>query len=252
MDISAILKSATKIMCKHSPEILTGLGIAGMVSATVMAVRATPVAIKRIEETKKEEKKESLTVGETLKATWTCYIPTAIASGVSIACLVGSTRISVKRHSALMAAYALTETTLKEYQEQVIQTIGEKKEKEVRDNIAQTRMGKDPITNHEIIATPRGTTQCYDYYSGRYFMSDIETIKQAMITLNHRMLRDNYVSLNEFYYEIDLEGTQVGNTVGWKVDGGKIDVVLSSKLASDNTPCVVVNYSIPPTYDYDR
>ena len=29
---------------KHSPEILTGIGIAGMISATVMAVRATPKA----------------------------------------------------------------------------------------------------------------------------------------------------------------------------------------------------------------
>ena len=36
------LKTAIK---KHSPEILTGIGIAGMITTTVMAVRATPKAL---------------------------------------------------------------------------------------------------------------------------------------------------------------------------------------------------------------
>lgn len=35
---------------KHSPEILTGIGIAGMITTTVMAVRATPKALILIEE----------------------------------------------------------------------------------------------------------------------------------------------------------------------------------------------------------
>lgn len=34
-----LLKTSIK---KHSPEILTGIGIAGMITTTVMAVRATP------------------------------------------------------------------------------------------------------------------------------------------------------------------------------------------------------------------
>ena len=42
-----LLKTSIK---KHSPEILTGIGIAGMITTTVMAVRATPKALILIEE----------------------------------------------------------------------------------------------------------------------------------------------------------------------------------------------------------
>ena len=39
---------------KHSPEILTGIGIAGMITTTFLAVRATPKALELIEEKKDE------------------------------------------------------------------------------------------------------------------------------------------------------------------------------------------------------
>lgn len=50
MDISKTFKSFGFLMKKHSPEILTGVGIAGMISTTVIAVRATPKAWILIEE----------------------------------------------------------------------------------------------------------------------------------------------------------------------------------------------------------
>lgn len=46
-------------MKKHSPEILTGIGIAGMITTTVMAVRATPKALILIEEKKTNLKQTS-------------------------------------------------------------------------------------------------------------------------------------------------------------------------------------------------
>ena len=39
-------------MDKHSPEILTGIGITGMITTTVLAVKATPKALELIEESK--------------------------------------------------------------------------------------------------------------------------------------------------------------------------------------------------------
>ena len=45
-----IVKSLQVTMAKHSPEILTGIGIAGMVATTVLAVRATPKALALLEE----------------------------------------------------------------------------------------------------------------------------------------------------------------------------------------------------------
>ena len=40
--IAAAIRNMRTAVKKHSPEILTGIGIAGMITTTVMAVRATP------------------------------------------------------------------------------------------------------------------------------------------------------------------------------------------------------------------
>ena len=49
---------------EHSPKILMGVGIAGMVTTTIVAVKATPKALKMIEEA--ENDKSSLKMGLSL------------------------------------------------------------------------------------------------------------------------------------------------------------------------------------------
>ena len=44
-NLTKICRNVKTATVKHSPEILTGVGIAGMIMTTVMAVRATPKAI---------------------------------------------------------------------------------------------------------------------------------------------------------------------------------------------------------------
>ena len=49
-NVSGLVKNLRTAMEKHSPEILTGIGIAGMLTTTILAVKATPKAIRIIEE----------------------------------------------------------------------------------------------------------------------------------------------------------------------------------------------------------
>ena len=69
-DLSRFFKSIPIRISKHGPEILTGVGIAGMIGTTVMAVKATPKAIQLLEDKKKETGVEQLPVKEVVKATW--------------------------------------------------------------------------------------------------------------------------------------------------------------------------------------
>jgi hypothetical protein len=59
-----------------------------------------------------------------------------------------------------------------------------------------------------------------------------------------------YISVNDFYYEIGLGNTKIGNDLGWHVDNGLIDLEFSSQLADDGTPCLVLDYRVAPRYDY--
>lgn len=241
------LKTAIK---KHSPEILTGIGIAGMITTTVMAVRATPKAPILIEERKEEIGAEKLEAMDMVKTTWACYIPAAITGTLSVACLIGASSVNARRNAALATAYTLSESALKDYQGKVIEMFGEKKNEAVKDAVAKDKVEKNPVVTREVIITEKGNTLCYDAISGRYFKSDIEKIKKAECELNRQMLDDMYVSLNDFYYEIGLDSVKLGDELGWNVDSGYIDLSFSSQLASDGTPCLVIDYSVAPRYDY--
>ena len=247
-----LIKTIRSGLAKHSPAILTALGITGMIGTTVLAVKATPKALDLIENKKEELDKDKLTVVETVKATWKCYVPAAITCATSASCLIGASSVHTKRNAALATAYKLSESALIEYRDKVVETIGEKKEQSVRDAIAKDHVEKNPVTNNEVIITDRGYTLCYDELSGRYFYSDIEKIKKAANELNRQMLNDMYVSLNELYYELGLEGTKLGEQMGWNVDRGLIDLKFSATVSADDRPCIVLDYRVPPMYDYQN
>ena len=112
--VTRMLYNARTAMKKHSPEILTGIGIAGMITTTVLAVRATPKALILLEEKKKEIEDNSLAPVEVVKTVWICYVPAAVTGAVSVACLVGASSVNVRRNAALATAYTLSESALKE------------------------------------------------------------------------------------------------------------------------------------------
>lgn len=240
---------------KHSPEILTGLGIAGMVSTTVLAVRGTPKALALIEEEKlrryKENDDDILSHVDLIKTAWKPYIPAMVTGTVSIACLIGANSVNAKRMTALTAAYQLSETALTEYREKVVETIGEKKEQTVRDKVSKAKLEKHPVEKAEIIETQKGTTRCFEPASGRYFKSNIDAIKRAENALNERMLHDicGCASLNDLYDELGLDHIEVGDLLGWNVDD-LIKIGIGSHVASDGEPAIVMEYLTAPRYNY--
>lgn len=249
-NLTKFVKSAQVMVSKHTPEILTGIGIAGMITSTVLAVRATPKALQLMDERKFDLEVEKLTVAETVKTTWKCYIPAVVTGAASVGCLIGASSVNARRNAALATAYKLSETALNEYREKVAETIGEKKDKAIREQIDKDHIEEKPVSKNEVIITEKGNTLCYDTISGRYFKSDIDKIKKAVNELNRKMVYDNYVSLNEFYDELDLAHTSVGDDLGWNMENGFIDIYFSSQIADDGTPCIVVNYDVAPKYDY--
>lgn len=257
MNLTQMAKNVRTSMVKHSPEILTGLGIVGMITTTVLAVKATPKALTLID-VAENEKCDELTPMETVKATWKCYIPAAVTGVTSIACIVGASSVNTRRNAALAAAYTLSDTAMREYREKVIETIGEKKELTVNDKVSEKKVADNPIENREVIILDKGNSLFFDPLSSRYFKSDFNKIKAAQNDLNEQILTDPFgtgVSLNDFYREIGLTPTSIGEDMGWNLEIGKLDVYLSAQMINDDseykgTPCGVLNYRVPPKYGF--
>lgn len=250
--LTNLFKSTRTFLGKHSPEILTGIGVTGMITTTILAVKSTPKALMLIEEKKKELGTDELTAIEVVKTAWKPYIP-ALALGIaSASCIIGASAVNAKRNAALATAYAISERTLVRYRDKIIDTIGEKKEKEVREKIAQDEVDKNKVSNNGVIVTSKGNTLCRDAISGRYFRSDIDKIKKIVNELNRQMIYQNYISLNDFYYELGLDPVKNGSALGWNLDSGLIELDFSTCLAENDEPCVVIDYLVGPRYEFDK
>lgn len=255
-NMSALFKDVKMTLAKHSPEILTGLGIAGMITTTILAVKATPKALELIEDKRDElelDSDEKLPIAETVKATWKCYVPTAVIGITSVTCLIGASSVNARRNAALATAYNLSATALSEYREKVLETVGDKKEQIIRNKVAEERINKEPVNQSAIIVSSNGNTRCFDTITKRRFLSDIEAINKIVNELNRRMINgEDYISLNEFYYELGLDGSSVGDELGWNVAGGLIELDFSAQLDTDGIPCIVIDYTVAPKRGFNR
>lgn len=250
------LKGTQKFVSDHAPAILTGIGIAGMVTTTVLAVKATPKAIDLLKEAE-EEKGEKLTPVETVKTAGKYYIP-AVVSGVgAAACFIGSHSVHAKRNAALATAYQISATALNEFKEKTFEVVDEETAKTIREKVAKERVEKNPPRERDV-ATPVITEPmvylCYDSGGNQYFRSNEDAIVKAINRLNARMNnRELYVSLNDLYYELGIRGTDLGEMIGWnRYRDDLIEPIFDSVTAPNGEPCKVLSYSKAPTYDYDR
>ena len=266
-DVSKFFKMAQHAISKYSPEILTGIGIAGMITTTVLAVKATPKALEKIKEEKVKVYDEldpldvpaqaipedvKLKPMEVVKVSWKYYIPAAITGTASIACLIGASKVNYTRNAALATAYNLSQTALADYKAKVVETIGEKKEQVVREKVAKEQLEKNPVSSSkEIIVTGSGEQRFYEAMGHRRFTSTVSDIEKAVNELNRRMRDEVYISLNDLYREIGLDETPVGDVVGWNIDKGYIDISWDSTIDTDGTACIVLDYLVRPTYGYD-
>lgn len=270
LDLSNTIKSVKETISKRSPEILTGFGIAGFVTTTVLAVKATPKALQLIDEKKMEifddlDPKDipgnnadyhdiSLKTTEVIKAAWKPYIPAIVTGIASTACLIGANSVNAKRNAALATAYKLSEAALVTYKEKVIETIGEKKEEEVRKKVAQKHIDDSPAPSKEIVIIGGDEVLFLDAISKRYFKSTVNEIKSIVNKLNADMVTgEPYISLSQFYDEIGLSHTANSDEIGWSLfHGGTIQVDYTPGTTDDNKPCFVLDYTVRPRYDFDR
>ena len=246
------IKAVRGFIIKNSPQILTGIGISGMIFSTVLAVKATPKAVELLENKKKELNADTLSFKEMAETAWKEYIPAGSACLASTVCLICATTISHRRQAALATAYSISEKAFHTYRDKVVETIGEKREKKIRDQIAQDRVNENNGEKRQIIITPKGQTLCMDSISGRYFRSDLDTIRKIINDLNREMTHQNYISLNRLYSTLGLDSIKNGDYIGWNINSGLIELDFDACITDTDEPCIVIDYNIMPKEGFDR
>ena len=245
---------------RNASTILTCLGGVGVVATTITAVKATPKALRLIEEAE-QEKGEQLTKWETVRATAKVYLPSVGVGIATLACIFSAQILNQRQQAALMSAYALLDQSYKDYRRKTIELYGEETDEEIMNAIA--------IENAEDIGV-RGSylgTSCdlaleenngepqvfYDEHSGRYFESTVEQVLTAEYHLNRNYILRGYSYLNEFYEFLGIEETDYGSVLGWAPnDDGMYWIDFNHrKLESEEGKDVyIIEMPFEPTYDF--
>lgn len=247
MKFGNIVQRAGKIASQNSPAILTGLAAAGVLATAYLSGTAS-VEASRVIEDRERELGESLDTKSRIDLTWRLYIPSAGMATLTIGSIFFANRISNRRVVLMASAYTIAEKTLVEYQDKVRETIGSKREQGIREKISQDRVDRNPEVSSQVIILPSGNHLCYEAYTGRYFTSSWETLREAQNDFNKAVLSQGYSSLSEFYDIIGLEHTQVSEEIGWTSDK-LLELMLDSTLSGDKKPCISVGYNpLPKPY----
>lgn len=241
------LNVAKQFTRQYSPEILSGLAVAGVITTAYLTHKAT---VKQEIANAGRTEPEPANLWEKTKEDWKIFIPPAISGAVTIGCIVGATRIGSRRNAALVAGAALADRAFQEYKDEVRELIGERKELEVREKAAQKQIEAEPPSKEVLIVTDNDQL-CYDTLTGRYFRSDIETIRRAENEINAQVIKDMWCSHNEFYALIGLSDVIAGEELGWNMDH-LMSLVFTSHLSPDGVPCLAIGYKQLPTAGYGK
>lgn len=243
-DISRVLK-------RNSTTIMSSTAIAGVVTTSYLSAKATLKARDKIRSFEELELKHDRDRRERLKddirLCWRFYVPTMASGAVTIGCIVGTTRVSNKRAAAAQAAFVLSERAYSEYRNKVIEEYGERKDETLRASIAEDRVRSNPPS--AIVLSGGVGTLCCELETGRYFLSDMETLRRAENDINARLNNHDSASLDDFYYLIGVQPTANSGDRGWHSDK-LLSLEFTPVLTDDNRPCLAFTYNYTrPLYE---
>lgn len=250
--MNSLLNKSQVFLKRNSATILTCVGAVGVVATTVTAVKATPKALRLMEQAT-EEKGEELTKLEKVKVAGPAYIPSVVLGTATLACIFGANMFNKKQQASLMSAYALLDSSYKDYRKKVDELYGEEAGQQVRAGIA-----KDKYEDEEPHQLEEGKLLYYDFYSGRYFEATPSEVKNAEYNLNRSLALDDCAYLNEWYTFLGLETLEHGLDFGWCTWANSdmywqtwVDFSHEKTIMDDGLECIIISFNQDPYPDFE-
>lgn len=221
MNFGILAKRAGKLAADNSPTILTAMAAGGTLATAYFTGKATLKAAEilngEVEEARKSTGDENYELNNKRKVelTWKQFIPAAGVAVVTIACIVAANRIGARRVAALATAYTLAEKAALQYKDKVVETLGAKKEENMRAAMAQDEIDRHPIQRETVYVEGGGGDLFRDSWSGRYFNSTVVALEKAANSINATLNNDFSATLSDFYDLVGLDRTDESDMIGW-------------------------------------
>lgn len=236
INLSYLVNKGVRALKTNSPEILTVLGVSGVLTTSYLVAKAS---FKTRDDL--EDYPFDMPVKDQAKVMWKNYIPAAISGGLTIACVVGASKVGGGRTAAAVAAYSITEKAFSEYKEKVVEELGKGKEEKIRDELAQEKIINTP-TKEIIITGTQGNVLCCELLTRRYFRSDMETLRRAQNDINALVIGGTFATLTDLYDILGLAPTSNSGELGWDSDR-LMELMFTTTLSDSGEPCLAFSYN---------
>lgn len=220
-NFSRLLHKAQGFTTENSPTILTAVGVTGAITSAYLASKASMRAVEILNaddlQRYGQEKGAPRTQKETIKLLWKLYIPAAGVLTLTCASIVCANRIGMRRTATAAAAVALAERGFDEYKEQVRETLGKQKAKQVDEQVAKKKVERY-VADHGPVNVPTdGKVWCMDGYSGRPLLTTRNAIEKAVNEINRQVQTafEGSATISDFYDKIGLAHTSISDEYGW-------------------------------------
>lgn len=234
--------SALVNMKHNSPHLFFGAGVGGVGLATFLACKST-LKVEPVLDVTKISIEEARAAGpysshaDETKAIALEYVkggvelaklyaPAAVIGGLAIGSLTGAHIQLHKRNVALSAGFAVLSRAFDEYRSRVREEFGTDKELDIyRGTETQTIKHKDGTKELVKVQTKPGLSpyrRCFDETSPNWEKNaelNRMFVQVQQDILNHDLQSKGHVFLNEAYKALGFEETEVGQLVGWYLNG---------------------------------
>lgn len=246
MNLGHVCKIAVAFSRTHAPEILTGVGVVGVFSTAVLSARAHLAVHEAVlfEEARTGIDYKDFPAKRKWELVYRPYSVAALSAIGTVAAVIASNRIGAGRAAAAVTALGAAQQAFDRYKSSAAEVLEPGQVRLVEDRVAEKRLGETKESRQTIVVGD-GDVLCLDSYSGRYFTSDVETIRKALNDLNNEILHSAGVSLNEYYNAIGLETVSMGEQLGWG-DGIMLELDFNAQIAENGKPCLVVSFDREP------
>ena len=236
MSLNNLFANAKHKAKVNSPTILSAFAVSGVAGTAYLVGKASWLSAEQVMYAE-ADLDEHMDTKERARLVWKNYIPSAVSGVATVVCIVGAQRAGAKKTAAAQAAFTLSERAFAEYRDKVVETIGAGQEQKIRDAVKQ-----DHVDNHPPAVVIGGNgVMCREDLTGRYFTSDMETLRKACNDINHRMANGVYATLSDLYDILDLDHTSESDYQGWKV-GKPLEFEFSTAIFRGD-PVLVFSYN---------
>lgn len=245
MSLANLLNNTKKFAKQNSPEILSGMGIAGVGITAYLTAKATIKAVRHVDEVEAREGKNPDSkerVKENAKLVWKYYVPPVISGVVTVVAIAGGNRAGSHRTSAAVAAYSITEKAFSEYKEKVVEHLGDEKAQKLHDEIVETKLRSSVDPTIHTVTHVTGQVLCCEMYTMRYFRSDMERLRKVENELNRMINHERYVTMAELYDMLGLENTSDCDRMGWDSDR-LVEFLFTTIMSPQGEPCIAFAYN---------